>query len=101
MKKPIICITPSHNTENDDLNLRPTYVRGIREAGGLPIVMTLEADPEDLNQLVSLCDGFLFSGGPDPHPFLFGEETQAHCGNVSSARDRLETALLKKVMERR
>lgn len=101
MKKPVICITPSHNTENDDLSLRPTYARAISAAGGLPIVMTLEAGQEDINQLVSLCDGFLFSGGPDPHPFLFGEDTQAHCGNVSLIRDRLELMLLKKAMEAR
>lgn len=101
MKKPVICITPSHNTDNDDLSLRPTYVRAVSAAGGLPIVITLESGPEDIGQLVNLCDGFLFSGGPDPHPFLFGEETQAHCGNVSVLRDRLELALLKKVMEAR
>lgn len=101
MKKPIICITPSHNTENDDLNLRPTYVRAVSAAGGLPVVITLEAGQDDVNQMTELCDGFLFSGGPDPHPFLFGEETQAHCGNVSVTRDRLELELLKKVMEAR
>ncbi|MCC8027055.1 MAG: gamma-glutamyl-gamma-aminobutyrate hydrolase family protein [Clostridium sp.] len=101
MKKPVICITPSHNTENDDLNLRPTYVRAVSAAGGLPVVMTLEAGQDDLGQLTDLCDGFLFSGGPDPHPFLFGEETQRHCGNVSVVRDRLELDLLKKVMAAR
>ena len=101
MKKPVICITPSHNTGTDDLSLRPTYVRAVSSAGGLPVVMTLEAESEDLDQLVSLCDGFLFSGGPDPHPFLFGEETQLHCGNVSVTRDRLELALLKKAMAAR
>lgn len=32
-------------------------------------------------------------------PFLFGEETQVHCGNVSPARDRMEMELLTQVME--
>lgn len=27
MNKPVIGITPSHNTENDDISLRPTYLR--------------------------------------------------------------------------
>lgn len=99
MNKPVIGITPSHNTENDDISLRPTYLRAIAAAGGLPVVLPLEAGSEDLRQLTALCDGFLFSGGPDPHAFLFGEETQVHCGNVSPARDRMEMELLTQVME--
>lgn len=97
-KKPVIGITPSHNTENDDLSLRPTYLRAISAAGGLPVLLPLEGSEEDRKQLAALCDGFLFSGGPDLHPFLLGEETQIHCGNVSPARDRMETQLLKLTM---
>lgn len=98
MKKPVIGITPSHNTENDDISLRPTYIRAIMAAGGLPILLPLEISDDDLGQFVRLCNGFLFSGGPDPHPFLFGEETQSNCGNVSAARDRMELRLLKAAM---
>lgn len=98
MSKPIIGITPSHNTENDDISLRPTYLRAILAAGGLPVVLPLETAGKDMEQLAGMCDGFLFSGGPDPHPFLFGEETQAHCGNASIARDTMELSLLKAAM---
>ena len=34
-KKPIIGITPSHNTENNDTSLRPTYPKAIATAGGM------------------------------------------------------------------
>ena len=71
--KPIIGITPSHNTENDDTSLRPTYPRAIRAAGGLTILLPLEGTDEDWRQLAAMCDGFLFSGGPDLH-LLFGDE---------------------------
>lgn len=98
MDKPIIGITPSHNTDNDDISLRPTYLRAVSAAGATPVVLPLEITDEDVEQLVRMCDGFLFSGGPDPHPFLFGEETQAHCGNASIARDTMELKLLKAVM---
>ena len=98
MKKPVIGITPSHNTENDDISLRPTYLRAVQAAMAIPVVLPLEITQEDLGQLVHMCDGFLFSGGPDPHPFLFGEETQAHCGNASVARDTMELLLLKAAM---
>lgn len=98
-EKPIIGITPSHNTENDDTSLRPTYPRAVRAAGGLPILLPLEGTDEDWKQLAAMCGGFLFSGGPDPHPFLFGDETHSACGNVSPARDSMEIRLLKAAME--
>ena len=93
IKKPVIGITPSHNTENDDISLRPTYLRAILAAGGVPVVLPLEAGDDDLKMFAHMFDGFLFSGGPDPHPFLFGEETQANCGNASIPRDTMELAL--------
>ena len=63
MRKPIIGITPAHNTDNDDLTQRPTYFHAIAAAGGLPLLLPLEGSTDDFSQLASLCDGFLFSGG--------------------------------------
>lgn len=99
MRKPLIGLTPSHDTDNDDIKMRPTYLRALKAAGAIPVVMPLEASDEDLKQLAEDLDGFLFTGGPDVHPFLFGEETQAHCGNVSAARDQMELSLLPLVLE--
>ena len=93
-KKPIIGITPSHNTENNDTSLRPTYPKAIAAAGGLPILLPLECSDEDIKQFMDVCDGFLFTGGPDINPFLFGEDTHLKCGNISAARDHLEFRLL-------
>lgn len=100
MRKPLIGLTPAHDTDNNDIKMRPTYLRALKAAGGIPVVIPLEADEEELRQLVDELDGFLFTGGPDVHPFLFGEETQVHCGNVSEARDRLEIGLLPFVLEK-
>ena len=101
MKKPVIGLTPSHNTDNDDISLRPTYIRAIEAAGGVPFVLPLEIAKEDLHQLADLCQGFLFTGGPDPHPFLWGEEIHRNCGSISVKRDRLELDLLSIAMEQK
>lgn len=98
-KKPLIGLTPSHNTENDDIRMTPTYLRALRAAGAIPLVLPLEVSQEDLSRLTDTLDGFLFTGGPDVHPFLFGEDTHAHCGNVSPLRDNMELALLPLVMK--
>jgi putative glutamine amidotransferase len=99
MRKPLIGLTPSHDMESGDVKARPTYMRALKAAGAIPVVMPLDASEEDLKQLSQDLDGFLFTGGPDVHPFLFGEETQAHCGNVSPARDQMEISLLPMIME--
>ncbi|MCD7906371.1 MAG: gamma-glutamyl-gamma-aminobutyrate hydrolase family protein [Clostridium sp.] len=101
MKKPLIAVTPSHNTENDDISVRPTYLRAVAAAGGLPIVLPLERSEEEIAQYVETCDGFLFSGGPDLHPFLFGEDTHLNCGNVSPARDAMEQMLFNQALKAR
>lgn len=98
-KKPIIALTPYHNIEKDEPYMRPAYLKAIRSAGGIPVILPLELEEDDLRQVLSHVDGVLFTGGPDVHPFYFGEETQRFCGNVSAKRDALELALLKLAME--
>lgn len=98
-KKPIIALTPYFNIEREEPYMRPAYLKAIRAAGGIPVILPLDLEKEDLQQIVDMSDGFLFTGGPDIHPFYFGEETQAHCGNVCLRRDRMEMILLQLVMK--
>ena len=98
-KKPLIALTPYFNIERDEPYMRPAYLKAIRAAGGIPLILPLDLEEEDLRQIVDTFDGFLFTGGPDIHPFYFGEETQANCGNVCLRRDRMEILLLKLVMQ--
>ena len=98
MKKPLIGVTPSLDQETKDSTCRSTYLAAIRHAGGIPVILPLKADSEDLKQLVETLDGFLFTGGPDIHPFYFREETHEKCGNVSPERDQMELSLLPLVM---
>lgn len=99
MRKPLIGLTPAHDLKEGDIKARPTYLRALEAAGAIPVVMPLEVSKEDLKQLAEELDGFLFTGGPDVHPFLFGEETHERCGNVSAKRDRMELDLFPLVLE--
>lgn len=99
MKKPLIGLTPAHNTENQDICLRPGYPKALSAAGAIPVLLPLEASSEDYQQIAETFDGFLFTGGPDPHPFLFGQETHEKCGNVSLKRDNMERKLLSCIMK--
>lgn len=61
MKKPLIGLTPSHNTDNHDIQMRPTYIKAVTAAGAIPVVLPLTSSEEDLKQLVDTLDGFLFT----------------------------------------
>lgn len=99
--KPMIGLTPYYNIETREPYMRPAYLKAILAAGGIPVILPPEGTISDLQQLTDTLDGLVFTGGPDVHPFYFGEEILAQCVNVSSIRDTLELALLPLVMETR
>lgn len=70
-------------------------------AGALPLI--IPADPRfvSVNELLSICDGFLLTGGrPNVHPEEYGEEeTPAH-GAFDRARDAITLPLVRACVER-
>lgn len=94
MKRPVIGIVPLVDIQRESYWMLPGYMDGVAEAGGLPIMLPLPDDEEQIDQLVALCDGFLFTGGQDVDPSLYGEEKDAACGECCPERDAMETKLL-------
>ena len=94
MAKPVIGLTPLYDIEQDRLWMRPNYLRAVIESGGVPLVLPLIDDQADIGALAALCDGFLFTGGPDVHPSLFNEDVMRYCGAIDENRDALEILLL-------
>ena len=94
MKKPVIGLVPIVDPAQNRYGMTPAYCKAVEGAGGLPLMLPLTADSDDLAQLVELCDGILFTGGPDIHPARYGEETLPACGTIVPERDAMEDALL-------
>lgn len=90
----IIGVTPLYDSDAGNLWMLPDYLDAIREAGGTPIVLTPTTDDKELADIVSLCDGFVFTGGHDLNPHIYNEEALPVCGTVSPERDDMETKLL-------
>lgn len=99
MKKPIIGLTPQYDYERNRVWIGPNYLNAIRRAGGVPLLLPLQADKEELSVAANLCDGFLFTGGPDIDPFRFGEETIRQGGVVVPERDKMEEDLFDIVLQ--
>lgn len=99
MNKPIIGVTPLWDEEKNSYWMLPGYLEGLEEAGAIPVILPLAADGADIAQLVDLCDGFLFTGGQDVAPQLYGEALKPTCGELCPARDTLERELLNRALE--
>ena len=93
MKKAVIGVTPLWDAERDSYWMLPGYLEGLEMAGALPITLPLTEDTRDISRLVSLCDGFLFTGGQDVSPRLYGQEPHAVCGEICEKRDAFERGL--------
>ncbi len=99
MPKKMIAVVPLWDDERNSLWVLPNYLDGIRESGGIPVILPLHICPEDAVQLLSKCDGLLMTGGHDVSPAMYGEAKQDTCGPLCEARDTLEQALYRHAIE--
>ena len=99
MKKPIIGIVPLVDIERESYWMLPGYMKGIEQAGGIPVMLPLTADEENLQQLAEELDGFLYAGGQDISPNLYAQRRSRMCGQCCHERDEMETILFRMVYE--
>ncbi|MDO5399261.1 MAG: gamma-glutamyl-gamma-aminobutyrate hydrolase family protein [bacterium] len=99
MNRPVIGITPLIDYEKDSYWLVPGYMQGIIEAGGTPVMLPLTDDINIIRQMADKCSGFLFTGGQDVSPLLYGETPIPQCGECSTERDKMEKSLLERAIE--
>lgn len=94
--KPIIGITTAYDWKDGKIFVREAYVKRIKEAGGIPILLPPIADVDDV---LAIVDGILLTGGGDIHPRYYGEEATAKLRSLAPLRDEFEITLVKKAIE--
>ena len=77
------------------------YIQSVRYAKGLPLVLPIVRSDHILKEYVRLCDGFLFCGGGDITPLLFGEEPKNGNGMTDITVDLFQIRLMKQVLSSR
>ena len=83
------------------LSLRLTYTQAVQEAGGVAVVIPAHGFADDTEALADRLDGFVFSGGPDLDPAVYGQTPHPQLGpDVERVSDEYELALLEAVGER-
>lgn len=109
--KPIILITSCHiswdkpgdknaagKIEQDMTNCAWDYINAVTLSGGIPLIMPNIEGEDNIDALVKLADGILFSGGEDVHPKYFNEDIKADNLIISDRRDSFEMQLAEKVL---
>lgn len=75
------------------------YVQAIKSVGGLPLILPMVKSKNVIEDYVSLCDGFLFCGGGDITPLLFGQEPSEGIGKTDITLDLFQIRLMKAVLK--
>jgi putative glutamine amidotransferase len=97
--KPVIGVMPLWDEKKDSIWMLPGYMAGISQAGGIPVIFPFSAEEQELDQLVRMCDGFLFTGGHDVSPEVYGEASLPGLIADCPKRDRMETVVLQKAID--
>ena len=96
MNKPVVGVMPLWDDEKDSIWMLPEYFDGINQAGAIPIMLPFSEDEQELEQLIEMCDGFLFTGGHDVSPELYNEKPIEGLVSCCMKRDKMEAYILKK-----
>ena len=91
--KPLIGVLPLYDEEKNSIWMLPGYMEGIKKAGGIPVILPYGATKEELEQLNSMMDGYLFTGGNDVNPTLYKAKKKDCCGLINPIRDEMEKNL--------
>lgn len=99
MHHPLIGITMSRRQsssgERDLYGVRHAYIEAVRGQGGLPMLIPLGLQTEELRDLYDRADGLVLSGGGDIHPEHYGCTLTDHCTRIDPERDELEFTLVR------
>ncbi|MFW5790549.1 MAG: gamma-glutamyl-gamma-aminobutyrate hydrolase family protein [Bacillota bacterium] len=97
MSKPVIGVTLFRREKNKSNSKYGTiscnYVKAVVEAGGLPLLVPIVNQPQDIKHYMGLIDGLLLSGGQDVSPEFYNERPIEELGEIDPDRDNWELKL--------
>ena len=74
------------------------YIQSVRYSDGIPLILPLIRSDRILEEYLELCDGFLFCGGNDITPLLFGQEPKNGNGKTNITLDLFQIRLMKQLL---
>ena len=99
MSIPLIGISGSIDSEEKKHFLLRDYMRSVADAGGVPLLLSLDMTAAELLACVDGLDGLMLAGGNDVSPERFGQEPDPALGEVSPLRDALEMRAIRAFLQ--
>ncbi|HEY1739926.1 MAG TPA: gamma-glutamyl-gamma-aminobutyrate hydrolase family protein, partial [Acidimicrobiia bacterium] len=75
------------------------YVKAVRKAGAVPIVLAA-VDTSDIEPLLNSVDGVVITGGCDIDPSAYGAAPEPRLGVLNPERDTIDLAVARAVVAR-
>ena len=75
------------------------YIQAVKSAGGLPVILPLVKSKTVIAEYIALCDGFLFCGGGDITPLLFGMEPAFGLRETDISLDLFQIRMMKAALD--
>jgi putative glutamine amidotransferase len=95
LMRPRIAIATPHSAADYCARALPQYTSAVEQAGGAPIVIPLDREPDEIAQLLSHCDAALLPGSPaDVDPQKYDAARDPHTAAADSRRDMVDELLL-------
>jgi len=92
-KMPIIGI--SGFTDEGKNFTKVSYTKAVRNAGGVPVIIPVTSDDEQIDAVLENIDGLLMTGGANLDPYLYGEEPIHQMYNVDAPREVFDLKLVR------
>ena len=99
-KLPIIGISGTH-TAGGATQVNSTYIESVLRAGGVPVVLPINDNPEVLKKMIASIDALIMTGGEDIDPLkYYNEDAIPGQGEINPPRDAFDIAVIKLALER-
>lgn len=104
-KRPLIGCTTYHKTVAqlptiEVIGLMPSYINAIRAAGGVPLLIPLQAGEDELEMIFAQIDGVLLPGGGDIDPAAYCGQRHNTLRDINPDRDRVEMLTAQKAVQK-
>ena len=64
-----------------------SYCAGVEKGGGIPLILPVTSHKDEMERLLSLCQGLLLPGGLDVDPCFYGEDPLPVIGTIDHETD--------------
>ena len=102
VRRPLICVTPRWFAPHDIFcageSIGDVLMNALLDVGAMPVMMPITSDRGLIRQYVELCDGFIFPGGHNVDPALWGASLEVPDMRCPE-RDGLEVPLMEEILQ--